>query len=128
MRRPHRFDIHRIDLDRPVRALTVGPRSCGVALEFYRKTAPVGFLMKSLKPGTTVAAATIEAGIAAEALGLKDQQDVPDSVDTPSVSVAICTKDHPDLLTRCLEGLEALDAGNIPLEILIIDNGSRGQE
>jgi glycosyltransferase involved in cell wall biosynthesis len=88
----------------------------------------VGFLMKSLKPGTTLEAATIEAWIAAEALGLKDQQDVPDSVDTPSVSVAICTKDHPDLLTRCLEGLEALDAGNIPLEILIIDNASRGQE
>ena len=128
MRLPHRFDIHRIDLDRPLGTLMVGPRSSGVALELHRNTAPVGFLLKWHESGTTLEPATIEGWIATEVIAPDDSHDVPRSTNTPSVSVAICTKDHPDLLTRCLGGLKVADRGHVPLEILIIDNASSGPQ
>lgn len=39
------------------------------------------------------------------------------------VSVVIPSKDHPDLLKKCLKSLEKT-TGKMPLEIIIVDNGS----
>ncbi len=41
----------------------------------------------------------------------------------PTVTVAVCTRDRPENLSRCLSALQALDLP--PLEILVIDNAPR---
>ncbi len=41
----------------------------------------------------------------------------------PSISVAVCTKDHPSSLTRCLRSLDPIRAEL--LEVLVIDNNSK---
>jgi len=127
-----RYDIHRIDLDRPVAPLTTGPATHGVGLELFRAATPVGYVLQELAPGTTVETAVIERWIAAACPeyvpGPQDRAAGPAPSQPPGVSIAICTKDHPDLLARCLAGLEALEAGGVPTEILVIDNASAGGE
>jgi glycosyltransferase involved in cell wall biosynthesis len=44
----------------------------------------------------------------------------------PTVTIAICTKDHPEDLRRCLKSCER--ARNDVLEILVVDNNSAGDE
>jgi GT2 family glycosyltransferase len=44
----------------------------------------------------------------------------------PRVSVIVPTRDRPDLLRRCIDGLQANPYG--PLEILVVDNGSVREE
>ncbi len=39
------------------------------------------------------------------------------------ISVIIPSKDHPDILQKCLESLEKT-TGDIPLEVILVDNGS----
>lgn len=41
----------------------------------------------------------------------------------PVLSIVIPSKDHPELLRSCLEGIRAC-RGELPLEVLVIDNGS----
>lgn len=40
-----------------------------------------------------------------------------------SISVVICTKDHPDMLRTCLESLDG-SKGNFNVEYIVVDNGS----
>lgn len=40
--------------------------------------------------------------------------------ETPTISVAVCTRDRPDDLAKCLESIAALRAA--PLEVLVVDN------
>jgi O-antigen biosynthesis protein len=39
---------------------------------------------------------------------------------TPSVTVAVCTRDHPDSLARCLASIDALDPA--ATEVVVVDN------
>lgn len=41
----------------------------------------------------------------------------------PVLSIVIPSKDHPELLQTCLDGIRAC-RGGLPLEVLVIDNGS----
>ena len=48
----------------------------------------------------------------------------PDSAkDTPLVSVIIPSKDQPDTLKQCIRNIR-INAGKIPYEIIVVDNGS----
>lgn len=49
------------------------------------------------------------------------------SVDLPSISVVIPTRDRPDLIAACLRGLERTEYPG-SLELIIIDNGTRDPE
>lgn len=46
-----------------------------------------------------------------------------ESACSPLVSVIIPSRDHPDILRQCIEGVRIAGAG-IPCEILLVDNGS----
>lgn len=48
------------------------------------------------------------------------------SMDPPSVSVVICTRDRPDELRRCLASLPAQTLR--PLEVIVVDNASNGDD
>jgi GT2 family glycosyltransferase len=53
---------------------------------------------------------------------LFDRPAAAGSVPLPSVTVAVCTRDRPDNLRRCLDALEALDYPR--LDLLVIDNAA----
>ena len=62
-------------------------------------------------------------GLKLEGMRLEDLLDLPPPKYTgpwPAVTVAICTRDRPDTLTPCLEGLGRLDYPT--LDLLIVDN------
>lgn len=42
----------------------------------------------------------------------------------PVVSVIIPSKDHPDILSRCIEGIRGTLIKPLPCEIIVVDNGS----
>lgn len=50
-----------------------------------------------------------------------------DIIDKPKVSVIIPNKDHPDMLTRCLDSLYA-KAGKIFFEVIVVENNSIDQD
>lgn len=50
--------------------------------------------------------------------------EVPGSVAGRSLSIIIPSKDHPEILKTCLSAIPKA-AGDLPYEILIVDNGSR---
>jgi len=54
---------------------------------------------------------------------LKDRNLVSKKGAERSISVVICTKDHPDMLERCLTCLEA-SSGDFAAEYIVVDNGS----
>lgn len=50
---------------------------------------------------------------------------LPELSENKKISVIVCTKDHPDMLDRCLENLyHAAEENGIDLETVVIDNGS----
>ncbi len=46
--------------------------------------------------------------------------------DTPLVSIIIPSKDQPDTLKQCIRNIR-IHAGNVPYEIIVVDNGSRDE-
>jgi GT2 family glycosyltransferase len=67
-------------------------------------------------------AARLEAGVPADAVGFDVSAPPPSSNDSPRVSlgVAVCTRDRPTDLARCLDALTSLDPA--PDEIVVVDN------
>lgn len=127
-RAKRRYDIVRVDLDTGIDAIALRPGSDGVALELFRGAEPVGFVMKPCAAGAIFEAAEIarwvtEAEIPSTAPTLTDA--APDER-LLSITIAICTRDHPDLLVRCLDAIDRLEPAGVALETLVIDNASAG--
>jgi GT2 family glycosyltransferase len=121
-----------IDLDRPLEPLRLAPGEGGAALTIWRHGRPVGFLLVPLPEGS-LAAADLAALIAAQAGPQVFEEEVrrrldaaaPPPVRWPSVTIAVCTRDHPallDRLLRSLEGLERPPGPPVELEVLVVDN------
>lgn len=53
--------------------------------------------------------------------GLNELPPIPE--DNPLVSIIIPSKDHPDVLKECIRNIRN-NAGSIPYEIIVVDNGS----
>jgi glycosyltransferase involved in cell wall biosynthesis/GT2 family glycosyltransferase len=97
--------------------IRLGPGEEGVGLVSRRRGRPVGFALHELSPGTTLepdqVAALLDPAPSTE-------PDPDPAAPAPSVTVVICTRDRPELLARCLEGLAAQNPP--PDEVLVIDN------
>lgn len=110
----------------------VGPADT-VAVLFRYGRRPVGFgLYPAAKLRGAPAADIAESGCGdvrarvVEAALRAETGPVPGTGRAVSVSVAICTRDRPDWLRRCLQSLSLLDRRDLPqpvdLEIIVIDN------
>lgn len=105
----------------------------GLAFLVRRKGRPVGFWMEELPAGTVLAPEELSRRISKRAgsklLSESIREELlskvaPDRL--PSLTVAICTKDRPEYLARCVNSLEALPSSAfgrpVSIEVLVVDN------
>ena len=127
------YPIINIEVTQPLPTLLVSESDTGIALILRRKGRPISFLMKAL-PALSVVPPENLAQLIKKEVGDKLLQEsireqlIPPihKVGFPSLTVAICTKDRPENLSRCLESLLKIDKsiseGSPSFEILVVDN------
>ncbi len=127
------YTILEVELAESLPEVQVPSGSSGIAVLVRRAGRPVGFFMQAAPEGTNVGCDELARHISRECgnqlleEALREELIPPAPRDVPpSVSVAVCTKDRPALLIRCLASLQPLaavarrDGGS--LEILVVDN------
>lgn len=127
------YTITDIELTQPLPTLSLSLRDTGIALILRRKGKPIGFLMKAVSAKSVFTPEDL-AQLIGQEVGIKILQEsireelIPPAsqLPLPSLTVAICTKDRPDNLARCLNSLLKLQkpasGGSRYFEILVVDN------
>ena len=125
------YPIIELEITEPLPTLRTADSDTGVALILRFKGKPIGFCMKPL-PAKSVLSPADLAPMLSRAIGTKLLQEkireelVPPAsrVQFPSLTVAICTKDRPENLSRCLQHLLKLQKAedSPPFEVLVVDN------
>jgi glycosyltransferase involved in cell wall biosynthesis len=123
------YTIKDIEVTQSLPTLSLSESDTGIALILRRKGRPVGFVMQAL-PAKSVLTAEDLGDVIAKEVGSKLLQEslreelIPPVKPSkmPSLTVAICTKDRPDNLARCLKSLLQLQPNASGLEILVVDN------
>lgn len=122
-----------LDVEAPPPSIEFRDGEAGIALILRRKRRLVGFLLQERGSRSRIGAEEIARLISREAAArvLQDRLreelgPAPSRTPMPPVSVAICTRNRPEQLRRCLDSLRALDPPPETLaagfEILVIDN------
>jgi glycosyltransferase involved in cell wall biosynthesis len=116
------YRIFDIDVSQPLSIITLLPQETGIALVVRRSGKPIGFFMKSLPPLSIISSEQLSAWITQECGTRLIQAALQESLVTvggdrasldlpqkpPSVTIAICTKDRPEWIVRCVKSLQAL--------------------
>ncbi|HLT47694.1 MAG TPA: glycosyltransferase [Rubricoccaceae bacterium] len=117
--------------------LTLTGEEAGLAVLVRHEGRPVAFWMEPLYPGahltTDDVARRVEAHAGPKLLRERLRAALAPAAARPAetpplppLTVAVCTRDRPELVARCLDALAALDAGDAglpePPEILAVDN------
>jgi len=126
-----------VDLNvmRPISDVSLPAGSGGIAVVVRRGLRPVGFLMEPFVGRDCISAVELDAMISRACGSKLLQETIRDELDfvlgpepALSVSIAICTKDRPLHLERCLRSLRepcaSQEASTPPLEIIVVDNNS----
>jgi glycosyltransferase involved in cell wall biosynthesis len=115
-----------VDVAAPLPSLAIAPGVDGAGILVRYEDRPVVFFMVPLPQGTLSpdelrALIVDRAGseMTTELLRRELNGPAPLPVDFPSLTVAICTKDHPELLERAIRSLLPINRG---FDILVIDN------
>lgn len=113
--------------DPPVVALE--PSESGIGVLVRRNGVPAAFFLEELTPGTTLSPTDVGALIDRRSgrdltrAAIQDELSPDDPVRaTLHLTVAICTRDRPQLLRRCLASLAELPAQAGAVEVLVVDN------
>ncbi|MDQ4142412.1 MAG: glycosyltransferase [Actinomycetota bacterium] len=121
-----------IDLERPLPPLQLAPDETGIGVLARKGMRPAGFFLAPLPAGAEIEPAALGDLIAAhlgpELLRRHIEDELLRGEATPSpidLTVAICTRDRPELLRTCLTSLLRLRVqGPRRFEVLVIDNAS----
>jgi GT2 family glycosyltransferase len=123
------------EITEPVPEIVLESDQHGLALLLRRSDRPVGFIVQPLAPSTKLSPAELSDLIGARC-GVDFLEDrLREELIEPfvpwsrhSVTIAICTRNHPDLLAECLESVVPLrdDQAENVLRILVIDNAPAG--
>ena len=124
------YRIIHIFLEQPLMPVTVPEGYSGLAFVIHRKTFPVGFFMEMLPAGSALTSDDLAARIMRNVRPhiLREQiyreMEKTPSRGFPSLDVAICTRNRPDLLSSCLQSLlsAGADESSGSIRILVIDN------
>ena len=124
--------LKNLEVTEPLPTINLAEAETGIALIVRRKDRPIGFLMQALPAKSIVTPEELAAAIAKK-LGNKlieesireELAPPPKPITKPSLTVAICTKDRTDNLTRCLQSLLKIRANSSEeswWNILVVDN------
>jgi GT2 family glycosyltransferase len=126
-----RYAMMSYEITEPLPEVVLGRHQHGLALLLRRNDRPVGFVLQPLVPSSRLSSHQL-GELISDLCGvnlLEDtlREELNQSSEAPapsSVTVAICTRNHTDLLADCLESLMSLRshdrAGSF--EILVVDN------
>lgn len=128
-----RYQILDIELTKPLPTVATGKDETGLALILRYCERPIGFVLVPMPSNCSLSEAGLNAVLSKEVGAKLLQQKISQelivaeySEKFPSLTVAICTKDRPDNVKRCLTSLLALQQPNInqppKFEILVVDN------
>lgn len=125
------YSIIDLEVTQPLPTLHTKEDETGLALVLRRKDRPIGLVMQELPPNSVLAPEDL-AQLLSREIGTKLlQESIREELVSPanpeqfpSLTVAICTKDRPDNVARCLESLLKLQLsdGSPRFEILVVDN------
>lgn len=124
------YSIIEIEVTQPLPTISLEESDTGIAFIVRHKNKPIGFLMQAL-PAKSLLTPLYLAQLLAKEFGTKLLQEnirkelvfpAANLTEFPSLTVAICTKDRPENLARCLQSLLNLQIVASKLEILVIDN------
>src|SRR5262245_30526117 len=124
------YAIAEIEITQPLPQLVIPEGDRGIGLVVRRAGRPIGFVMQALPAQRMLAPAELSRliGEHIDSQLLEDPQAAPTasgaSAALPLVTVAICTKDHPQDLAICLDRLLGVrSAGPEALVgVLVVDN------
>ena len=120
-----------IEVTQPLPPVALDADETGLAVLVRRCGRPVGFWMEEGPGGTRLGADALGARIAARVATKLVQEAIreelpalPTLAPFPSLTMAVCTKDRPERLARCLGAILDLDppAGVPAPEVLVVDN------
>ncbi|MEG3838274.1 glycosyltransferase [Microcoleus sp. Z1_C3] len=127
------YPILDIEVTQPLPNLIISEEDTGIALVVRRKDKAVGLIMQPLPPKTVLSPEDLakiierEVGIKLLQESIREELTPAENGDSfPPLTVAICTKDRPDNLARCLQHLLKLQTPilgeKLYFEVLVIDN------
>jgi glycosyltransferase involved in cell wall biosynthesis len=126
------YAIADLELAEPLPDLTLRPDENGVFLLLRVGGRPVHYSMEALAPGSRLASQELERRLAGHPAAAWLEHAVLQELRSPlpsrpvDVTVAICTRARPDLLTSCLRsvlGLRADDPGDSRhFDVVVVDN------
>ena len=123
--------IIQLEITQPLPPIQTQAEETGIALVIRYHDRPIGFIMQELAPNSTLSMEALNTllsrEIATKLMGEKIREqliNLPQQLSFPSLTVAICTKDRPDNVVRCLASLQKLKMPEnlTDFEILIVDN------
>jgi GT2 family glycosyltransferase len=129
------YRLLEVDLAEPLPDLRLDVADTGYGVLVRRAGRPLGFVLERALPGTEVAPDELGRRIT-EHLGadvvrdaLREQRPRPREGDhLTSITAAVCTRDRPEQLARCLDSLRSVRARAADLgatfDILVVDNAS----
>lgn len=117
-----------IEVTHPLPGIALGEDEQGVALVLRHRGRPIDFLMTPHPPGTALTPAAVGDWIGEQACGSVVEAFLrealvrePPSRRPPTVTIAVCTKDRPAYLARCLASVRAHTA-EAAVDVLVVDN------
>lgn len=120
-----------IDVLRPLPALALGDEEDGLAVLVRRGGRPVGYWQEPLPEGTRLTEDEVAARVARHTRTKLLREAIRDDLPMPptaqrlrSLTVAVCTKDRPERLARCLRSILDLTVpeGSAFPDVLVVDN------
>jgi GT2 family glycosyltransferase len=127
------YRLLEVDLAHQLPLLRLGAGETGYGVTVRRAGRPLGFVIERAQPGTEIAPDELGRRIT-ERLGaeivrdaLREQRPQSREVDhRTSITAAVCTRDRPEQLARCLDALRSVRARAEGLgarfDILVVDN------
>jgi starch synthase len=113
-----RFRLVDVDLGAPLRDVRLTAEEAGIGIVLRRDDRVVGFSIHPLDPGVAITPATLAGLLDPHPAEPRPERTV--GANGPRLTVAICTRDRPDLLDDCLTGL--IETGCPPGDVLVVDN------
>lgn len=122
------YTITQIEVTEPLPTVSLSELDTGIAVVVRRNDKPIGFIMQAL-PANSILSPDDLAELIVKEVGtkilqesIKEELTKPSSCQPLSLTIAICTKDRPDNLARCLNSLLLLQPVVEFMEILVVDN------